>query len=440
MQLPKLNNLVLRHDYFKGSFRDESGQGNHGTPTGVHFEKRPDKHMRFEGTDVITVADSAELQLTEGTIIAYGDFDSHSGSNVLLAKRDAGGTNYEIYFSSSTTINLLDGTNDRTAVINWQGSKSLAVSFADGEIAKAYKDGAFALNFNAASAVSVDDADLTIGNVYSGTGPCSNPLKGVLIYNTVLTDAEIASVHEWIMTTQTPSYPKKNFVYPEVIGNGEFGKDVLWTKGDGWSIADGKATSDGSQIAISALTQDCTLAPYGKYTATIDVESVSAGGLYLFVGGGSGAHITTVGKHVQVLTAGAAPTNFNIRADSNFVGSINSASLVKGNKPTFIDDFLDYDESIATESGEFLSNSQWRIISGTWKISRRTDQPNGKQIECVTDGQLRYNGLVGADDMYTKQFELVSGTPTLTKNSTNIEIDAVAGDKVGKVHLSYGTY
>jgi hypothetical protein len=107
--------------------------------------------------------------------------------------------------------------------------------------------------------------------------------------------------------------------------------------------------------------------------------------------------------------------------------------------PVFVDDCSDYNESIAAESGTYLSDSPYQIISGTWKISRRTDQPNGKQIECVTDGQLKYSGLVNADDMYTKEFELVSGTPTLTKNSTNIEIDAVAGEKVGKVHLTFGT-
>ena len=60
--LPKYSNCVGDWRFFKGSFRDFSGNGNHGVPTGCNFLKTPDKHVKFSGTDKITVADSAELQ------------------------------------------------------------------------------------------------------------------------------------------------------------------------------------------------------------------------------------------------------------------------------------------------------------------------------------------------------------------------------------------
>ena len=215
MNLPKQANLVLDHRYFLGSLRDYSGNANSGIGTGIYFQKKPDKHVIFEGTDLITVADSAELQLTEGTLIPYGDFDKFTASDRLISKRDVGGINYDLYLASLTV--LKEGDSTATATINWEGAKSIAMSFIAGSKAKGYKDGVFVSDFSAAWTPTVNDAPLIIGNLYSGVNPQGNPLKGVLIYNTVLTDEEIAQAHAWIMATVTPSYPKKNFIYPSQI-------------------------------------------------------------------------------------------------------------------------------------------------------------------------------------------------------------------------------
>ena len=67
--LPNKSNIVLDHRYFLGNFRDFSGNANHGTPTGCSWEHRKTDMVRFNSTDVITVADSPELQFTDFTLI-----------------------------------------------------------------------------------------------------------------------------------------------------------------------------------------------------------------------------------------------------------------------------------------------------------------------------------------------------------------------------------
>ena len=65
------------------------------------------------------------------------------------------------------------------------------------------------------------------------------------------------------------------------------------------------------------------------------------------------------------------------------------------------------------------------IDSGAWKISY---DGTYKWLECVTAGKVT-TPLLDADVLTTDTFT-VSGSPTLTKTSTGLEIDAIAGEKV----------
>ena len=201
--LPRKDALVLDHRYFMGHVNDLSGQGNHGVLTGCRFAKRPDQHLHFSGTDRVTVADAPELQLTQGTIIVYGDFEKYTSSDRLVSKRDGGGTNYDFYFGGVSILALYDGTHGRTLTGFNLGAKSVTISFADGEVAKGYRDGVLVGNLNGVSAISVNDAPLSIGSL-SGANPNSNPLKGALIWNVPLTATEIAQAHAWILETSGP--------------------------------------------------------------------------------------------------------------------------------------------------------------------------------------------------------------------------------------------
>ncbi|MCK5027976.1 MAG: hypothetical protein KAS07_06150, partial [Candidatus Pacebacteria bacterium] len=218
--LPLQDNICLDHRYWLGSFRDHSrNYSNHGVPSGVSWEKNRAGHfVRFKGTDLITVADSPEIQLDRGTIIVYGDFKDYASLDRLVSKRDAGGTNYELYFNGTSTITLYDGSNTRNATVSWAGSKYIAVSFSSGEKARAYIDGVYTTEFSDTSVFVKDDAVLYIGNYRTGVFPQSNPYKGVIIYDTVLTDSQIATAYQYTQTETTSiSLPKKNFFIPSQI-------------------------------------------------------------------------------------------------------------------------------------------------------------------------------------------------------------------------------
>jgi hypothetical protein len=77
---------------------------------------------------------ATELQLTEGTIFVglNGIFDPGTTDNVLVAKQDAGGTNYRFEINSNT-IGLRDGVSAKTLAWSWESCRSLAVRMADGQ-------------------------------------------------------------------------------------------------------------------------------------------------------------------------------------------------------------------------------------------------------------------------------------------------------------------
>ncbi len=49
--------------------------------------------------------------------------------------------------------------------------------------------------------------------------------------------------------------PNENLYGSELVTNGDFATDSNWTKGIGWSIANGSASCDGTQTANSTLVQ-----------------------------------------------------------------------------------------------------------------------------------------------------------------------------------------
>ena len=224
MNLPLQQSIVLDHRYWLGSFRDFSRYGNHGVPTGLHFEKRPDTHARFSGSDKITVADSPELQGTEFTLIAYGEFDKYNSGDRLISKRDGGGTNYDVFFNTDTQITIYDGSVSSAAAINWKGSNFVSLSIASGEKFKGYVNGVYVDEGSAVSTITADDAPLIVGNIYFGSSNVlSNPLKGALIYNTVLTEAQVAKAYEWTLEAKSPTYKKRNFFVPSQLTGREDG-------------------------------------------------------------------------------------------------------------------------------------------------------------------------------------------------------------------------
>jgi len=123
----------------------------------------------------------------------------------------------------------------------------------------------------------------------------------------------------------------------EELTNGTFATDSNWTKGDGWTIGSGVATSDGTQSARSALLQSILgLATSEIYKLEYDITTVSAGTIRSLLTtnkeGLTGANQSTVGHYVDYFAVADTLISFAFDADADFTGSIDNASLKAYNK------------------------------------------------------------------------------------------------------------
>lgn len=149
----------------------------------------------FSGTDNVTFFHDANHQLTEGTIVVFGDFSGAYTSETYVEKED----NYK--FSCTVGGNLiLGGTVDSLHVmtaVDWEDCEHIAVVFRDAEKARFYKDGKYM--GDGVSSATLDDTatnDLIIGNNNTLTDAVDRAIKHVAIFNKVLTEREIKALYE----------------------------------------------------------------------------------------------------------------------------------------------------------------------------------------------------------------------------------------------------
>jgi hypothetical protein len=118
---------------------------------------------------------------------------------------------------------------------------------------------------------------------------------------------------------------------PELLTNGDFATDTVWTKGVGWTIAAGLATCTTPGVT-SSLSVPFAFIPGRTYQMTIVVSSMTAAALvprgYLAsaVAFPIGATITTAGTYTRLRVASAADT-FAIDGSAAAIASIDSVSL-----------------------------------------------------------------------------------------------------------------
>src|SRR5690606_9663719 len=88
---------------------------------------------------------------------------------------------------------------------------------------------------------------------------------------------------------------------PGLVTNGDFDADTNWSKGESWTISDGKA-SRSTASTFSNISQSLSLpSDTSWFLLEIDIDSISGSG---FVGvllgtGGAFAYFNTPGKHVR---------------------------------------------------------------------------------------------------------------------------------------------
>jgi len=129
----------------------------------------------------------------------------------------------------------------------------------------------------------------------------------------------------------------------ELVSTGDFSTDSNWTKGTGWTISDGTATSDASQDEVSLLTTSTipTVIDGMDYTIAFDVTGYNAGNVKLnFQGNTVISNKAANGTYTVDVTAVGTDGTIDIVADADYDGSVDNVTLKqKLRKYT-----IDYDE------------------------------------------------------------------------------------------------
>jgi len=117
----------------------------------------------------------------------------------------------------------------------------------------------------------------------------------------------------------------------DLVSNGTFASDTVWSKGANWTIGSGVATKTGG--AANNLTQTITSTAGLWYRITMDVTR-SAGTLTVSLGtSGTTYAITATGTYTFFILAGSSTQTLTLAGDSAFAGTVDNVTtrLVPGN-------------------------------------------------------------------------------------------------------------
>lgn len=115
---------------------------------------------------------------------------------------------------------------------------------------------------------------------------------------------------------------------PDLIVNGDFATDSDWTKGTGWTIANGVATHD-SSLGPGDLYQDFNLTIGKSYKITIEITATDTTELYFMTDGGDYVEVTgsPIGVHSHVFVADESSHRVGVRGSGNWDGSVDNIKL-----------------------------------------------------------------------------------------------------------------
>jgi len=114
----------------------------------------------------------------------------------------------------------------------------------------------------------------------------------------------------------------------ELVTNGGFTADSNWVKASNWTIANGKATADGS--SQGTLVQTLSNAEVGgAYTIEYNISDYSAGDIRFYYGGVFTAFKSANGSYSEVIVAVNTDDDLTTSINTAFNGSINNVSVTE---------------------------------------------------------------------------------------------------------------
>lgn len=111
----------------------------------------------------------------------------------------------------------------------------------------------------------------------------------------------------------------------ELITNGGFASDTVWSKGDGWTISGGVGVASSCNTAIS---NPITAYPAGAvFLVTYTIKTFTAGQCRAAIGGAAGAWQYAAGKVSELITTANSGSTFDFYGASSFSGTIDDVSV-----------------------------------------------------------------------------------------------------------------
>lgn len=383
-------------DFRKNSLLDQSGNGNDITqPTSAsgHFvnTERGRGLVCGVGSSNYLVPHNTSLNNQDVTILVFGKFTSReikTANPNLYCKRDASGNYLQFYFNSNGGLSITSGIGSSayaTDIVS-SGANMVGVTSQKNGTPKFYKNGTF-IGSGGTSNIYADTSatpPISIGQYYSGsTNNTEEPMTMIVQANCILTDQEISQIYnEYMQERGALRDDPTGWIWNNPLLYPEFNRDSGWTKGTGWTIANSKASSDGSQADVSNLSQ-AVLQIGRQYTVEYRVSGRSAGTVKPLCGTTEGTAVSADGVYSEILTC-AGNTNFIIQANADFIGNIEFVNLQEGVHSIYSSDLSTVTPTLANVTAGEIGNSGFKVSTGTWKTSE--DSTGKKWVENVVAG------------------------------------------------------
>lgn len=207
--LNQIGGCVLYHDYRSGSYRDWSGNGNNGTPTGAGLTRGgADFHAQ---SDLITVPFSSELDVGNGDgmamIVLVPDYLAVNTGTTRRLYEQVGGIACYLDVTNNLIVFIVDNAPSTRIGISptSDSSKCFGVSWADGDAPELFLDGVYHADFAAALSKGTGTADIGIGNRIAAGRTLGQTMSAIALFNKALTATEHAELYGALAAARWPT-------------------------------------------------------------------------------------------------------------------------------------------------------------------------------------------------------------------------------------------